>query len=150
MSIFDKVKDVAGKVGSVAKGMTDVVTGKGAELTLVTKGALAGGGTIHVTMSVKSTGGAIKAEGAFIDLYGEDDPDENALEKAKEFVMREKGPKHALRVSDAFVINAGETQIFEADVKLPAELSKDFTWMVRGRIDTFGNDPDTGWSKYEG
>ncbi|PKN54661.1 MAG: hypothetical protein CVU56_25390 [Deltaproteobacteria bacterium HGW-Deltaproteobacteria-14] len=152
MGIFDKVKDtakgVAGKVGDAAKGMTDVVTGKGAEVTLAYQGALAPGGNVAITLTVKSTGKAVKASGAVIDLYGEDDPDENVLEKARELVMRDKGPKHALPLSGEFVVEAGQTKVIKGHVTLPAELSKDLTWMIRGRVEAFGNDPDTGWMKY--
>lgn len=148
MGIFDKVKDVAGKVGDAAKGVADTVTGKGAAVELAYEGALTPGGTVNVTLTVKSTGNAVKASGAVIDLYGEDDPDENLLEKARELAMREKGPKHALPLTGEFVVEAGQTKVIKGKVTLPDELSSDLTWMIRGRVETFGNDPDTGWSKY--
>lgn len=152
MGFLDKVKDtakgVAGKVGDATKGMTDAVTGKGAEVSLAYKGQLQPGGELDVTLTVKSTGRAVKANGAFIDFYGEDDPNENAVEKARELIMREKGPKHALRLSGEFTVKPGQTKVIEATVTLPDPLSADFTWMVRGRVDAFGNDPDTGWMKY--
>lgn len=152
MGIFDKVKDtakgVAGKVGGAAKGMSDAVTGKGAEVELAYKGALTPGGDLDVTLTVKSTGKTVKASGAVIDLYGENDPNENALEKARELVMRGKGPKHALQLSGEFVVEPGQTKVINGVVKLPSELSGDLTWMIRGRVEAFGNDPDTGWMKY--
>ncbi|MCB9735266.1 MAG: hypothetical protein H6745_21990 [Deltaproteobacteria bacterium] len=152
MSIFDKVKDAAkgaaGAVGSSVKSMSDAVTGKGAEVTLEKTGALSAGGSVDVKVTVKSTGGAVKSEGVVIDLYGEDDPDENMLEKARELVMREKGPKHAFDIGGPFTVEAGGSKVVEGSFTLPAKLEDGLTWMIRARVKAFGNDPDTGWQKF--
>lgn len=152
MSIFDKVKDAAkgaaSAVGTGVKGVTDVVTGKGAEVTLEKTGKLQASGAVNVKVTVKSTGKALKADGVVIDLYGEDDPDESVLEKARELVMREKGPKHAFDIGGAFTVDAGATHVIEGSFSLPAELDDKLTWMIRARVKAFGNDPDTGWLKF--
>jgi|GEM_PF-1097088 len=152
MGIFDKVKDTvkgaASAVGDAAKGVTDKVTGKGAVVELEHVGELTPGGTVNVKITVKSTGHAVKAEGIAIDLYGEDDLDEGLLEKARETVMREKGPKHLFKIGEPFTVEAEGTKVVEGSFTLPAELPEDLVWLIRARVEAFGNDPDTGWIRF--
>ena len=159
MSILDKVKDAASAVGAGVKGVTnvvadgvktvtDAVTGGAAVVVLEHTGGLVPGGSVAVVVKISSTGGSLKSDGVAIDLYGEDDPDENILEKARELVTREGGPKHVYDVGEAFELEAGGNHTVTGAFVLPATLDPKLTWMIRARVKAFGNDPDTGWIRF--
>lgn len=58
-----------------------------------------------------------------------------------------------IQIAPAFVLLANETQQFEASVQVPGNLQPSFQgnftnheWKIRGRLDAFGNDPDSGYA----
>jgi hypothetical protein len=57
-------------------------------------------------------------------------------------------------VGPAFVLQPNETKVFEATIQLPMGQPSyngqvRHEWKVRGRLDAFGNDPDSGFKVIE-
>jgi hypothetical protein len=55
-------------------------------------------------------------------------------------------------IAPAFVLAAGEARTFEGAVELPPNVLPSFSggfaaheWKIRGRVEAWGNDPDSGW-----
>jgi hypothetical protein len=129
MSIIDKMK-----------GAMNTVTGGGATVTLEHTGAFKAGATITVKISATSTGGEIKSKGVYVDLRG----------RKKDTVGQIAGSvvaaaSHEFKVGDEFTLAAKETKLFESLVQIPSDINPDLDWEIRGRIETFGNDPDSGF-----
>jgi hypothetical protein len=129
MSIMDKVK-----------GAMNTVTGGGATVTLEHTGTFKAGGTITVKVGATSTGGEVKSKGVYVDLRG----------RKKDTVGQIAGnvvaaATHEFKVAEEFTLAAKETKLFESIVQIPADINADLDWEIRGRIDTFGNDPDSGF-----
>jgi len=136
MGFLDTVK---GKI----KEVTDSVTGHAATVALATQGKFAAAEVITTKVTVTSTGNAVSAKGVFVDLMGQDDADENLVEKARELVTRDTDPVHELAVGSAFELAAGETKTIDGQFIVPAGLDPKRVWFVRARVQTFGNDPNS-------
>ncbi len=139
MGFIDTVK-------SKVKSTLDAVTGKAATVSLATQGKFAPGEIIECTLTVISSGNAFESKAAYVDLHGEDDLDENVLEKAREFVMREGDPVITIEVHGPFSVAAGETKTLTGRFTVPTDLDLKRKWLVRGRIQAFGNDPDSAFA----
>jgi hypothetical protein len=129
MSIIDKMK-----------GAMNSVTGGGATVTLEHSGTFKGGSTITVKVGATSTGAEVKSKGVYIDLRG----------KKKSTVGQVTGnvvaaANHEFKIGEDFTLAAKESKQFEALVQIPADIDPELDWEIRARIDTFGNDPDSGF-----
>lgn len=139
MGFIDTVK---GKI----KSTVDAVTGKAATVTLVTEGKFAPGEVITCALTVASTGNPLQSKAAYVDLHGEDDADETMLERAREFVLREGDPVVTFEIAGPFQLEAGQTKTLHGTFTVPMDLDLKRTWLVRGRVQAFGNDPDSPWA----
>ena len=140
MSFLDNVKN---KIKQVA----DSVTGNAATVALETSGKFAAGEIITAKVTITSTGNAVSSKGVFVDLLGQDDDNENLVEKAREFVTRDTDPVHEIAVGEGFELAAGETKVVSGQFTVPADLDAKRVWYVRGRVQTFGNDPNSDYVK---
>lgn len=58
-------------------------------------------------------------------------------------------------IADALDLEEGETYEWETEIELPQESNPTFhgntirhVWMIQAAIDSFGNDPDSGWVEF--
>jgi len=137
------------------KGAVNAVTGGGATVTIeYPMQTVFPGDTIPVRITATSTGAEVKSGGIFVDLVTSE---EMRLEKGQfgsETHFHHKGEvfTQAIQVAPAFVLGAAQTQVVEGRVVIPPNAQPSsqgrhvaIHWLIRGRIEAFGNDPDSGY-----
>lgn len=150
------------------KGAVNVVTGGGAKVNIEWQPALImPGAPVKVRVTATSTGGELKSGGAFVDVLGSENVNVrnvstgptptptpgNPHPKATTDVHVSKATfEQSFQIAPAFVLGANETKTFEGTVTLPGNAQPSFQgayavhqWSMRGRIEAFGNDPDSGF-----
>lgn len=141
MGIFDKVK-----------GALNAVTGGAAKVQFLFGPAIMfPGEQVEVGLSAASTGQEVQSKGVFIDLSATElvdfkDGSGNHVRYQEQTFYRE------IQVAPAFTLGPGESRQFQIVFLLPVEARPSFAgklsrnqWQIRGRVEAFGNDPDTGW-----
>jgi sporulation-control protein spo0M len=145
MGFFDKLK-----------GAMNAVTGGAAKVTLELSSTSAfPAGMIRVKLYVTSTGGEVNSKGAFVDLMAVEQirlPKDAAPNLQADVSANKTTYQQEIKIAPEFKLAAGETKYFEGVVVIPATAQPsydgpwaDHAWAIRGRIDTFGNDPDSGY-----
>ena len=152
------------------KGAVNAVTGGAAKVTVEFQPqTVMAGGTITVKVTAVSTGGEVKSQGVFVDLLGSEQVHAQDVHATPRTGM---GQPHAasttgqrydvsvskttfeqsIQISPAFVLGAKETKVFEGKVTIPAGSQPSFQgtyakhqWSLRGRVEAWGNDPDSGY-----
>jgi hypothetical protein len=145
MGFFDKIK-----------GAVNAVTGGGATVTLDYQPTTAfPGEMVLIKISITSTGSEIKSKGVFVDLVGREQIHIRKNDAGTDQDLRLSGDtlSHEFNVAPAFVLGAGETKLVETQVQLPGAMQPSFAgsyarheWTIRGRLEAFGNDPDSGYA----
>lgn len=165
MGLFSKLKQAM-----------NVVTGGAAQVSLEwTPPAVTPGQPIHVKVSARSTGSEVKSDGIFVDVFGretflapaepprvEPQPKSPAeLDYPPEVEKKAGEPetdtktifRESFRLCEAFVLGADHTRQVEGQFTLPAHLPAsrdgdlDLIYRIRGRMEAFGNDPDSGYKE---
>ena len=144
MGFFDKLK-----------GAVNAVTGGAAKVQLDFEPKVAfPGDSVRVKISCTSTGAEVKSKGIFLDLYGAESVKlpRGTVEGQGEINTTKTQLSQEFQIAPAFVLGAGETKLFEGVVQLPGGLQPSFQgalarldWQLRGRLEAFGNDPDSGY-----
>jgi len=170
MGLFSKLK---GAMNAVTGGAAKVTIAWGPEVVVP-------GEDVSVTVTVTSTGSAVKSDGVFVDVLaqettvvaaeadGEETGDEIVPDVGPDFdegmeTEQQEEPEltpdtnttfdETFRLCDAFVLGAGESREVKGVICLPAEVppSSDVElghhYRIRGRLEAFGNDPDSGYTK---
>jgi len=142
MGFFDKIK-----------GAVNAVTGGAATVTIeYPSGMIMPGESVAVKVTATSTGAEVKSKGIFVDVKGVEEV--NIVDpNTKQKVTQSKGTmEQAFQIAQAFVLNAKETKVFEGTIQLPTSLMPSFngslashSYFIRGRVEAFGNDPDSGF-----
>ena len=101
------------------------------------------GGPLRVKLVIRA-GALLEARGVFVDLVATES-------------VHQPGPlttrhKHTVRIAGDFALAAGEVRSIDATVTIPVTAQPTFagafashTWSIRGRLATFGHDPDSGY-----
>ncbi|HLB68872.1 MAG TPA: hypothetical protein VJN63_10525 [Thermoplasmata archaeon] len=151
MGVFDKLKSAA-----------QSVTGGSAKVSVeYPLQAVFPGEPMHVRVTVVSNaGGEIKSQGVFVDLVAEEHVtgSENArcprCGNSFNAPVREakKTFEQSFPIASAMALAPGQSQTFEAMIQIPNGAQPSYAgpqthhdWKIRGRIQTFGNDPDSGF-----
>ena len=134
------------------KGALNAVTGGAAKVQFMYgPQVLFPGEQVEVGINAASTGQQVQSKGLFIDLSATEvidfkDQSDNHVRYQEQTFYRE------IQVAPAFVLVPGETKQFRAVFVVPPEVRPSFDgklcrhhWQIRGRVEAFGNDPDTGW-----
>jgi hypothetical protein len=145
MGFFDKLK-----------GAVNAVTGGGAKITLElgATGAYPGQ-QLRVRVTAVSTGAEVTSKGAFVDLMAVEQirvPKSAVQNLQQDISVNNTTFQQEIQIAPEFKLAAGETKYFEAVITIPPTAQPsydgpqaDHGWAIRGRIDTFGNDPDSGY-----
>ncbi len=144
---------------SKLKGAMNAVTGGGAKVTLEYAPPIAKHGEqVAVRITATSTGSEVKSKGVFVDIEACEDvmlSKKRVARLASDVHHSEKTYSQAFQIPSEFVLSAGGTQTFEGTFAMPPNVSPTFTgqnakheWKIRGRIDAFGNDPDSGYQPF--
>ncbi len=122
------------------------------------------GDTMHVKVTVISTGGQVKSNGVYVDVKAREHgslsgsyrcskcghTDSNARVSMSKVTIDQKIP-----IAGTFVLQPNESKEYEADIQLPYGEGTyhgrvvNHEWQIRGRLAAFGNDPDSGYMTFE-
>jgi sporulation-control protein spo0M len=138
------------------RGAVAAVTGGAAKVSLEYNPATAfPGELVNVKITAISTGGEVKSKGVFVDLLGTEEINiqPNSSNDLEERVHdSNETVEQAFQIAPAFVLAANETKIFEGSFQIPGHCQPSYQgrscgheWQIRGRIEAFGNDPDSGF-----
>ena len=146
------------------KGAVSAVTGGGADVSIeYPMQSMKIGDNMHVKVTVMSTGGEVKSNGVYVDVHAKEHGqisgsstcescghhDSNARVKLSKTTVDQSIP-----IAPAFVLQPNERKEFEADIQLPHgqgtyKGAVHHEWQIRGRLEAFGNDPDSGFKTFE-
>jgi hypothetical protein len=144
MGLFDKLKSAV-----------NAVTGGAAKVTLEFQPQTAfPGEPLNVRVTVTSTGGELKSGGIFLDVQS---TEHVALKKGAAPNVHE--PINVSNttfttqfpIAPAFVLAPNETKAFDGAIQFPHGAPTyegpcaEHAWTIRGRVEAFGNDPDSGF-----
>lgn len=137
------------------KNAVNMVTGGAAKVTIELSHVCAyPGDSVPVRITATSTGAEVKSQGAYVDLFAE----EKILirdEETKQEISRSKATiQQTFQIAPAFVLAPNESKTFEGSFQLPSKALPTYSGpfaqhycMIRGRIEAFGNDPDSGYQR---
>ncbi|MEW5760590.1 MAG: hypothetical protein AB1779_07475 [Candidatus Thermoplasmatota archaeon] len=146
MGIFDKLKAVVGLAAKVSIEYPNQPVNIG--------------GQVNVKVTVMSTtGGEVKSGGVFVDLINKEygtvsgqgtckkcgQTGETSVNFSREIVNVQ------IPIAPAFTLAPNETKVFEGLIQIPGNGHPTYhgmvtsVWSIRGRVDMFGNDPDSGF-----
>jgi hypothetical protein len=135
------------------KGAVNAVTGGAATVSIeVGSGIVMPGEPVSVKITATSTGAEVKSKGVFVDVKGEEQVtivDTNTKQKVSQ---SKKTLEQVFQIAPAFVLGAKETKVFEGTIQLNPGVLPTFNgslaqheYYIRGRLEAFGNDPDSGF-----
>ena len=142
MGFFDKLKSVV-----------NAVTGGAAKVTIqLQQACIFPGETVSIKITATSTGAELKSKGVYVDVFAEERVSFKD-ESSKEEINRTKTTtQQTILIAPAFVLAPNETKTFEGSFQFPSEVLPTFAGtlcehrcQIRGRIEAFGNDPDSGY-----
>jgi len=118
------------------------------------------GESVPVRVTVMSGGGEVKSNGIFVDLLAVETvtgSDKVTCPRCRNqwsdpINKRNEVVKQSIPLAPAFVLNGNETRVFEGQIQVPGGSPPSYTgtaarfeWTIRGRLEAFGNDPDSGY-----
>jgi hypothetical protein len=112
------------------------------------------GESIGVKVTVVSTGKEVKSNGVFVDIIAEETGQVKCSNCGKMASISGSTVKQAISIAPAFVLQPNETKVFEATIQVPMGQPSysgqvRHAWKIRGRLEAFGNDPDSGYQVVE-
>ncbi len=144
MGFLDKMKSAA-----------SAVTGGAAKVSIeFPHQPLRAGDSMQVKVTVMSTGKEIKSSGVFVDIEARETGQIKCAKCQQMVPINVQTVKQSIPIGPAFVLQPGETKIFEASIQVPAGQptyngNVRHEWKIRGRLEAFGNDPDSGFQPLE-
>lgn len=137
------------------KAAASAVTGGAAKVTIEYQPQVAfAGDTISVKVTATSTGAEVKSKGVFVDIRGVEHVHVNHNEaNTQNDIHASKATfEQSFQIAQPFVLPPKETKLFEGTIQIPPTLQPSFKgtytehrWEIQGRVEAFGNDPDSGW-----
>ena len=144
MGLFDKLK-----------GAMNAVTGGCAKVTIEYQPQVGlPGDYVRVRVTATSTGAAINSKGVYVDLLAQEaihlkGGDHDGVHHNETTFNQE------VQIAPAFQLAAGQALQWEGQFQLPPTAQPSYVgrhakheWFIRGRIEAFGNDPDSGWQPF--
>jgi hypothetical protein len=148
---------------SALKGAVSAVTGGAARVTIEFPATGSTGDEVQVRVTCTSTGGEVKSQGVFVDLWGTEKVQIKGGSQNSQNNQNKEGEKQdvnvtnntfsqAFQIAGPFVLGAGETREFTGAFRIPASVQPSYNgvhahheWSLRGRMEAWGNDPDSGF-----
>ena len=138
------------------KGAVAAITGSAAKVSLEYHNVLASpGDLVAVKVTAASTGAEVTSKGVFIDLRGTEEidiPARAAMSVEERVALSNEIVERAFQIAPGFTLAANETKVFEGNFQLPTDCQPSYSgrfckheWQIRGRVEAFGNDPDSGY-----
>lgn len=151
MGVFDKLK-AAGQA----------MTGGGAKVSIEypLQTVFPGEGMPVKVTVMSAASGEVKSKGVFVDLTAEEHLTNNGSVHcprcgnsfSPSAGKPNKTHEQSYPIAPAFALAPGETKVFETTVQVPGGAQPSYAgpggrheWKIRGRLQTFGNDPDSGF-----
>lgn len=144
MGFLDKMKSVG-----------TAMTGGAAKVSLeYPHQMLKPGDSINVKVTVVSMGKEVKSGGVFVDIHATEVGEVKCKTCQKMVSIRSETVKQAINIAPAFVLQPNESKTVESTIQIPmGQPTYHGTvrneWSIRGRLDAFGNDPDSGFQVIE-
>ncbi len=112
------------------------------------------GDTIKVKVTVVSSGREVKSGGVFVDFNASENGQVKCKHCGQMTPVQNETVKQSIPIGPAFVLQPNESKTFEADIQVPAGQPTyngqiRHEWKIRGRLEAFGNDPDSGFKTIE-
>jgi len=142
------------------KGATQAMTGGAAKVSIeYPLQTVFPNEPMPIRVTVVSSGGPLKSKGVVVDLVAEEKVSGNDNARCPRCGNAFKAPFNEARktfeqsfpIGSAFELQPGETRVFEASLPVPSGAQPTFSgamghhdWKIRGRVQSFGNDPDSG------
>jgi hypothetical protein len=142
---------------SALKSAVSAVTGGAARVGVDFPAVACTGDEVQVRVTCTSTGGEVKSQGVFIDLWGSEKVSikggsQNANGEKQDVNVTNNTFSQAFQIAGPFTLGAGETREFTGTFRIPASLQPSYNgvhahheWSLRGRMEAWGNDPDSGF-----
>ena len=133
------------------KAAGSAVTGGAAKVSLeYPHQPLKPGDSLAVKVTVVSIGKEVKSSGVFVDIYATEKGQLRCSHCRETTQIQMNTVKQAIPVGPAMVLQPNETKIFESTIQIPMGQPTyngqvNHEWTIRGRLDAFGNDPDSGF-----
>ncbi len=150
MGIFDKIKDAKNAVTGGAADVSMEVADSNLEIGKPTK----------VKVTVVSLDSEVKSEGIFVDILGREHGDLRVKHQCRcgtrldyTETIGKNTYKNEIPMCGAFTLRNNQTKVVEGEISIPVGQQPTYIgtlkheWSVRGRLEAFGNDPDSGFQK---
>jgi hypothetical protein len=141
--------------------MKNAVTGGAAKVSIeYPSEPLKPGDNLHVKVTVMSSGGSFKSKGVYVDLVGKEHGSVHGssrcdkcgqYDNSAKIKVSKKTHDQSIPLGGAMELNENESKVFEGDIQIPPNAQPSYSgsikheWQVRGRVEAFGNDPDSGY-----
>jgi sporulation-control protein spo0M len=137
------------------KAAAHAVTGGAAKVTIEYQPQVAfAGDSIQVKITATSTGAEVKSKGIFVDIRGLEviQLDKHAANSQTDVHHSKATFEQSFQIAPEFVLPPKETKQFSGTLTVPPSLQPSYKgnhaehrWEIQGRVEAFGNDPDSGW-----
>lgn len=141
------------------KGAANAITGGGADVSLeMPPGPFRTGEQVKVRVTVRAKGSEIKSGGIFVDIKGSERGTVRSTQMCSScnrslpstVSISRTTVDQQLTVHPAFVLKKDETKVVDTTISIPPGQptyhgTLDHIWEARGRLEMFGNDPDSGF-----
>jgi len=112
------------------------------------------GDSIAVKVGVISSGKEVKSGGIYVDIEAMETGQVKCKHCQQMTQIQNNTVKQAIPVAPAFVLQPNEQKTFEATIQIPGGQPTyngqvRHEWKIRGRLEAFGNDPDSGFQVIE-
>jgi sporulation-control protein spo0M len=112
------------------------------------------GDPLQVKVTVVSMGKEVKSAGVFVDIYASEQGQVKCNHCQQMVNIKHETVKQSIPVGPAMVLQPNESKVFESTINLPMGQPTyngqvRHIWQIRGRLDAFGNDPDSGFQNLE-
>ena len=108
------------------------------------------GDSLPVKVTVVSMGKEVKSSGAFVDIEAIESGQIKCTNCGQMTPHKNQTIRQSIPIGPAMVLQPNETKVFEMTIQIPmGQPSYSGTvsheWHIRGRLEAFGNDPDSGF-----